>query len=335
MLAIVGRGNFSTVWKTRDKETGFIFATKIIDKRKDTGRFVIQNEQAALSTLKHPNIVMLYDTYEDDENVYMVMEYIEGLNVMEKLENQGRFSNVDAFKIFRGVLSAVECMHELGFAHRDLKGDNIMVDTHGNAKIIDFGFCGRVCKIIGKKQDSIGSRAYKAPELLVEGGEKATGDRRKADVWSLGCVLYEILLDRHPFIEGRLRSDLVLSAKYELPIFLTLSAREMLSAMLMLNPEERITCTQALAHSWVIINSKKLYEREAKERLKAANTTEDSRDEEEGRNADTTREESNAEPMKVERDMKTTIEPSKQGKKRGALSRIRAFFKRPSCVSKK
>ena len=338
MVAEVGSGSFSSVWKTRNKETGTVMATKIINKRCEAARFMIQNEYTALRILKHPNIVQLYSTYEDDQNVYMVLEYVAGVNVTERLEKQGRFRRVDACKVFRGVLSAVEYMHELGFAHRDLKGDNIMLDSRGNAKLIDFGFCGRVSFVKGEKAEIVGSKAFKAPELLVEGGEESVGDRRKADVWSLGCVLYEMLLRRHPFVEGRLMVDLVLNAEFVLPTYLTPSAREMLSALLMLNPEERLTCTQAFSHRWVLINTKTLEEREAKEKLKEAKTTEERP--EEACNADTTGLERNTEPsneeepVKVEHQVETTVvspvEQLKIGKKKGVFSRLRAFFKKSS-----
>ena len=129
-----------------------------------------------------------------------------------------------------------------------------------------------------------------------------------------------------------------MNAEFVLPTYLTPSAQEMLSALLKLNPEERLTCTQALSHRWVLINTKTLEEREAKEKLEEAKTTEERPVE--ANNADTTGEESNSkpsnndEPVKVEDEVVTTVvnpvDQSKKGKKKGVFSRLRAFFKKSS-----
>src|SRR5258707_10843315 len=153
-------------------------------------------EAATVASLNHPGIVVGYDVDEDGPVLFIVMEWVEGRSMRSWLDEYGRFSVDVSVDLLQQLLSAVGVAHDLGVIHRDIKPDNILISNRGKTKILDFG----ISKLVDDKQrltatgSMVGTPAYMAPEQVK--GE--TIDAR-ADIYSLGMILYELLHGEPPF----------------------------------------------------------------------------------------------------------------------------------------
>lgn len=161
----------------------------------------IQEEVDILTKLDHPNIVKYYETYIDEKYIYLVMEYIGGGELFQKIAEQDNqvFNEKDAAMYMRKLLSACNHMHSQGVVHRDIKPENIMLSKEGEIKLIDFGLSQRTQG--NKKLKSIaGTPYYMAPEVLDGQYDY------KCDIWSLGVLLYVFMSGYLPF-QGQNRNE--------------------------------------------------------------------------------------------------------------------------------
>lgn len=201
IIGLIGRGGMGAVYKARQPMLDRLVALKILARGADAGREFaerFQREARALAKLSHPNIVTVYDFGTAGDLFYLVMEYVDGLN-LRQLERAGKMTPEQALAIVPPICEALQYAHEQGFVHRDVKPENILVDTQGRVKIADFG----IAKILGVGQSGIpltgdqqviGTPVYMAPEQIEK---PATVDRR-ADIYSLGVVIYEMLTGELP-----------------------------------------------------------------------------------------------------------------------------------------
>ncbi len=201
ILECLGRGGMGIVYKARQQRLDRLVALKILarDKEKDpqfAERF--QREAQALARLSHSNIVMVYDFGETAGLYYLLMEYVDGLNLRQLLQTQ-KITSQQALSIVPKICEALQYAHEQQIVHRDIKPENVLVDKYGRVKIADFG----IAKILGQtKSDGsltgekgvIGTPHYMAPEQIEK---PATVDHR-ADIYSLGVVFYELLTGELP-----------------------------------------------------------------------------------------------------------------------------------------
>ncbi|KAK6750625.1 hypothetical protein RB195_002540 [Necator americanus] len=181
---VLGTGAFSKVFLAECKqEPGHMVAVKCIDKKALKGKEEsLENEIKVLRKLRHPNIVQLYDTYEEKQYVYLVMELVTGGELFDRIVAKGSYTEKDASHLIRQVLHAVAFMHENGVVHRDLKPENLLYfnqDEDSKIMVSDFG--------LSKTEDSgvmataCGTPGYVAPEVLQQ---KPYG--KAVDVWSIG-----------------------------------------------------------------------------------------------------------------------------------------------------
>src|SRR5699024_10695119 len=141
------------------------------------------------------NIVNIYDVGEEDHILYKVMEYVDGMTLKEYIQQHGPLEVTEAIRIMKQITSAIAHAHENNIIHRDIKPQNIMLDTYGNVKATDFGIAMALSNTAFTQTDSIlGSVHYLSPEQAR--GGIAT---RKSDIYSLGIVFYELLTGRLPF----------------------------------------------------------------------------------------------------------------------------------------
>src|SRR5262249_20835368 len=148
----------------------------------------------ALAALKHPHIVPVHDFFALDENAYLVMSYVEGASLRSVLRRRGRLPVDEVFKIARDILEALDFAHNKGIIHRDVKPSNIIVTPEGEAYLVDFDIAlirgeERVTRVGGL----VGSEHYMSPEQIK--GEELD---QHTDIYSFGCVLYEMLAGRWP-----------------------------------------------------------------------------------------------------------------------------------------
>lgn len=207
---LIGRGGMAEVRVAVDKRLGRTVAVKIM--RSDLANDEIflsrfRREAHAIAQMNNPNIVNIYDSGEESviaENgleerlPYLVMEYIKGKTLRDILKMNGALSQRDAEQVMLGVLNALEYSHRMGIIHRDIKPGNIMISEQGMVKVMDFGIARALddsATTMTQSQGVVGTAQYLSPE-------QARGEQvdMRSDLYSAGCVLYEMLTGRPPFI---------------------------------------------------------------------------------------------------------------------------------------
>nr|DAD42859.1 TPA_asm: hypothetical protein HUJ06_001089 [Nelumbo nucifera] len=257
----VGRGHFgyTCIAKARKGELkGQELAVKIIPKEKMTTAIAIEDVRREVKILRaltgHKNLVQCYDSYEDDENVYIVMELCKGGELLDRiLSRGGKYSEEDAKSVMVQILSVVAFCHLQGVVHRDLKPENFLFSTkeeESQLKAIDFGLSDYV-KPDERLNDIVGSAYYVAPEVL----HRAYGT--EADMWSIGVIAYILLCGSRPFWarteSGIFRSVLKAEPSYEEAPWPSLSseAKDFVKRLLNKDYRKRLTAAQALSHPWL------------------------------------------------------------------------------------
>lgn len=196
---LIGVGGMAYVYKAYDRVEGRWVAIKILKEEfSDNSDFLrrFRNESKAIAVLNHPNIVKVYDVSFGDQIQYIVMEFIDGIALKEYIEQEGTIRWQEALHFTTQILMALECAHEKGIIHRDIKPQNIMLLQDGTIKVADFGIARFLQSETQTMTDkAIGSVHYIAPE-------QARGDyiTDKADIYSLGVMLYEMLTGKLPFV---------------------------------------------------------------------------------------------------------------------------------------
>ncbi|XWS60623.1 hypothetical protein CRYUN_Cryun07bG0051500 [Craigia yunnanensis] len=258
----LGRGEFGITFLCTDRETREGLACKSISKRKlrtDIDIEDVRREVAIMSTLpEHPNIVKLKATYEDNENVHLVMELCEGGELFDRIVARGHYTERAAANVAKTIAEVVRMCHKNGVIHRDLKPENFLFANkkeHAPLKAIDFGL-SVFFKPGERFSEIVGSPYYMAPEVL----KRNYGP--EVDVWSAGVILYILLCGVPPFWaeteQGVALAILrgVIDFKREPWPQVSESAKSLVRQMLEPDPKKRLTAQQVLEHSW-LQNAKK------------------------------------------------------------------------------
>jgi calcium-dependent protein kinase len=247
----LGSGSFGTVRQALHKLTNQIRAVKILKKaEQDDEKFFLEVD--ILARLTHPNIMQIYEFYDDQTNFYIVSEFCSGGELFDKISEKGIFSEKEAVHILKQILSAICYSHQNNVVHRDLKPENILLDDKSKEpiiKLIDWGGARYFSK--NKKMTKIsGTPYYIAPEVLNEVYDE------RCDIWSCGVILY-ILLCGYPPFNGDTDTEIMKAVKigkYDFPSeewgSISKEAKELVSNMLKYDPKKRFTAIQCLSHAW-------------------------------------------------------------------------------------
>lgn len=199
ILRKIGDGGMAFVYQARDKLLNRIVAVKVLRPEfVDDQEFLVKfkREAEAVASLSHPNIVNVYDVGEDGKVHYIVMEYVDGQNLKEIIQDEGSLEEYTALDIAKQIARALSAAHRNGIIHRDIKPHNILISKDGRqVKVADFGIAKAVSSSTMTNMGSvIGSVHYISPEQAK--GKHLTSN---ADLYSLGIVLYEMIIGRVPF----------------------------------------------------------------------------------------------------------------------------------------
>jgi len=254
---MLGSGTYGSVFRGVHKISKETRAIKAIAKNKVTNPESFKNEIEIMRKLDHPNIIKLYETFEDARNVYLVMELCKGGELFDRITQKGHFTEDEARIAFKQVIYAINYCHTFNIAHRDLKPENFLYltkDEDSSLKVIDFGL-SKVFKDGGQGDSKamstrVGTPYYISPEVL-----KGKYDQ-SCDVWSAGVILYILLCGYPPFYGDSDREILESIYKgvfaFDGEEWLTVSeeVKDLIKKMITV-PEKRLTAEKVLEHPWM------------------------------------------------------------------------------------
>jgi serine/threonine protein kinase len=248
----VGTGTFGRVYLVQHRPSKRFFAMKIL-KKSEVLRLKqvehVNSERAILAQLKHPFIVRLFRSFQDDRNLYMVLDYIQGGELFSHLRRAGRFSDDVARFYAAEILSAIEFMHSFNIIYRDLKPENLLIDSNGHIKITDFGFA----KVVEDRTWTLcGTPEYLAPEII-----QSKGHGKSADWWAFGILIFEMLAGYPPFFDDHPFGiyEKILGGKIVFPNHMDLTARDLIKKLLVPDKARRLGSLKGgsediRAHKW-------------------------------------------------------------------------------------
>lgn len=256
----IGDGNFAEVKECIHRETKKMYALKVIDKSKTRGAKetrMIENEVNTMRQVKHPNCVRLYDVFDTKDELFLVMEMVKGGDLFDRIVEKQKYPESDAVRLVRNMATALHHLHSRNIIHRDLKPENLLVtqDTMGRdtLKLADFGLSMVVTKPL---RTICGTPTYVAPEIISESPD---GYGLQVDLWATGVIAYIMLCGFPPFSSAsKNQKDLFRKIKlgrfsFPSPYWDGISepAKDLIRNLLKVDPKERYTAEQLLAHEWI------------------------------------------------------------------------------------
>ena len=257
----IGSGAFSRCLKVKNKITGVSFACKELSKKNLSDYKGLMAEVNLMIKLDHPNIIKLYEVYENESYIYLIMEYCRGGElfdrVIAKTEKGQQYTEKEAASLFKQIMSAINYCHKNGIVHRDLKPENLLFlskSDNSPIKVIDFGMSKRFDSSTKIMSERVGTAYYISPEVL-----KGKYDE-KCDIWSAGVILY-IIICGYPCFNGDTDDDIfkaILKGKIQFPSpewdNISNDAKELIKKMCC-SPDKRLTAEQVLNEVWVKDNA--------------------------------------------------------------------------------
>lgn len=189
----IGEGSTGIVCIASERETGNQVAVKKMDLRKQQRRELLFNEVVIMRDYHHPNIVEMYDSFLVEDELWVVMEFLEG-GALTDIVTHARMDEEQIATVCRQCLKALAYLHSQGVIHRDIKSDSILLASDGRVKLSDFGFCAQVSQELPKRKSLVGTPYWMAPEVISRlpyGPE--------VDIWSLGIMVIEMVDGEPPF----------------------------------------------------------------------------------------------------------------------------------------
>jgi serine/threonine protein kinase len=243
-------GSTCVVAEAVDKTSGIIYAVKIMPFSQaipNRLKQAIDREIRVLQRVNCSHICKLYDVVKQDGLIFLVLEYCEGGNLLTMILD-GRLQKIsEVQRVFKQILQGVKYLHDHNIAHGDIKPENVVFDVHGNAKLIDLGYCKE--KLIGSELDKSGTLYYAAPEILSQGKYNT----HSADVWALGILLFVMATSRFPYAsdQDRIVRQLIRTGKLLIYPTMNDNVADLFKKMTTVDPADRCTIEQLLASPWL------------------------------------------------------------------------------------
>nr|XP_008536184.1 PREDICTED: serine/threonine-protein kinase PLK4 isoform X1 [Equus przewalskii] len=253
---LLGKGSFAGVYRAESIHTGLEVAIKMIDKKAMYKAGMVQrvqNEVKIHCQLKHPSILELYNYFEDNNYVYLVLEMCHNGEMNRYLKNRMKpFSENEARHFMHQIITGMLYLHSHGILHRDLTLSNLLLTRNMNIKIADFGLATQLKMPHEKHYTLCGTPNYISPEIATRSAHGL-----ESDVWSLGCMFYTLLTGRPPFDTDTVKNTLnkVVLADYKMPTFLSREAKDLIHHLLRRNPADRLSLSSVLEHPFMSRNS--------------------------------------------------------------------------------
>ena len=250
---LLGQGEFSKVYIAININTQSLYAVKVFRSRQShVVNEQIMREVETLKGLQCPNIVKMEETIVYGDNIFIVTELLQKGDLRIYINRNGSLPEMESRRLFIDLLNGISYIHRRRIVHLDLKLENLLLDDAYNLKIADFG-CARVQ--MGQKmfQYPCGSYAYGAPEV-ISGNEY---DGKKADVWSMGVILYCMVMARLPFCDKQHEIPDMLSERSKVPPIqkpVTESCKNIVSRLLTYEKEKRPGIQEVMSHQWLLVS---------------------------------------------------------------------------------
>lgn len=247
----IGEGTFAKVKFAQNTETGESVAMKVLDRStiiKHKMVDQIKREIFVMKLVRHPHVVRLYEVLASRTKIYIILEYITGGELFDKIVRQGRLSEAEARRYFQQLIDGVDYCHSKGVYHRDLKPENLLLDSQGNLKISDFGLSALPEQGVSLLRTTCGTPNYVAPEVLSHKGYNGA----VADVWSCGVILYVLMAGYLPFDDLDLTTlySKIERADFSCPSWFPVGAKSLIHRILDPSTETRITIQQIRDDDW-------------------------------------------------------------------------------------
>uniref|UniRef100_A0A3B4APJ9 Serine/threonine-protein kinase PLK n=1 Tax=Periophthalmus magnuspinnatus TaxID=409849 RepID=A0A3B4APJ9_9GOBI len=248
----LGKGGFAKCFEITDLESKQVFAGKIVPKAlilKQHQREKMSSEIAIHKSLNHPNVVGFHGFFEDDDFVFVVLELCRRRSLLELHKRRKAVTEPEARYLMMQLLKGVQYLHNNRIIHRDLKLGNIFLNDDMDLKIGDFGLATKIEFDGERKKTLCGTPNYIAPEVLCKKGHSY-----EVDVWSLGCILYTLLVGKPPFETSCLKETYsrIKKNNYTIPWHINPSASSLIKRMLHADPSQRPTVTELLTDDFMV-----------------------------------------------------------------------------------
>ncbi|XP_012059132.1 PREDICTED: aurora kinase C-like [Atta cephalotes] len=252
----LGKGKFGNVYLAREKRSKFIIAMKVLYRSQIEDAQIlhqVRREIEIQTHLRHPNILRMYGYFYDPKRIYLILEYAPKGELYKELHNQPnkRFDEVRTATYIAQLADALKYCHSKSVIHRDIKPENLLLGINGELKIADFGWS--VHAPSSRRDTLCGTLDYLPPEMVSGKTHNHT-----VDFWSVGVLCYECLVGKPPFYATTNDETYVniRRLRYNFPNFISEDAKDLISKLIVIEPEKRLDMDGVLAHTWTVNNRK-------------------------------------------------------------------------------
>ncbi|XP_077294577.1 serine/threonine-protein kinase polo [Arctopsyche grandis] len=251
-LRFFGKGGFAKCYEIQDRKTSQVYAGKIVSKKlmvKSSQRDKMSQEISIHRSLDHKHVVGFHSFFEDSANIYIVLELCKKRSMMELHKRRSAITEPETRFYMHHILLGVQYLHNNNIIHRDLKLGNLFLDDNLQVKIGDFGLATKIEYHGERKKTLCGTPNYIAPEILHKKGHSF-----EVDIWSIGCIMYTLLVGKPPFETSSLKDTYkkIKTCEYSVPSFVQKTASIMITQMLQTDPTLRPSVDKLLANDFFV-----------------------------------------------------------------------------------